>query len=74
MLALVVCTVCLVSVLSGAEVTVWVQRRPGGDIYENIGSETYHICDDVTPTYLVDRNQCVEDQQLLKGDWLSSKI
>ena len=72
-IALVLCVVCLSPVRSEAEITEWVQRRPSGDIYKTNRSEEHHTCESVTPTYVVDRNQCVEDQQLLKGDWLSNK-
>ena len=33
-IALVVCVVCLAPSQSEAEVTEWVQRRQGGDIYK----------------------------------------
>ena len=68
-IALVVCVVCLAPVWSEPEKTEWVQRRRSGDIYKTNASEAHQRCDNVT-TYLVDRNQCVEDQQLLKGNWL----
>ena len=73
-IALVVCAVCLVPVWSEPEVTEWVQRRQGGDIYKTNGSETHLLCSTATPTYLVDGIQCVNDQQLLKGDLLSNKV
>ena len=74
-IALVVCVVCLAPSQSEAEVTEWVQRRRGGDIYKTNGSEEHQRCDSVTGgTYLVDSNQCVENQRLLKGDWSSITI
>ena len=69
-IVLVMCVICLVPIWS--EVTEWIQRRQSGDIYKTNGSEAHQTCETVTPTYLVDRNECVKDQQLLNGDWLSN--
>ena len=71
---LVVCVVCLAPLRSEAEVTQWVQRRRGGDIYKTNGSEAHQRCDNVTLTYLVESNLCVQDKQLLKGNRLSNII
>ena len=55
------------AVLCEAEVIEWVQRRRSGDFYRVYkGSELHRNCDRIKATYLVDENQCVDDQQLLK--------
>ena len=67
------------AVLCEAEVTEWVQRRQIGDLYGIYNSsEDHRSCDSIKAnspefdtinvTYLVDENQCVNYQQLLKGN------
>ena len=56
--------ICLSSLLIEAKVVEWVQRRQISDIYSFVNSS--HItCE--RNTYLVDENQCVSDQELIRG-------
>ena len=65
MLELSLLLVCLLPILSEAEVTEWVQRRVNNDFYAFINS-SHHNCGDKN-AYLVHEEQCVSDQELFTG-------
>ena len=64
-LTLYLLLICLLPILSEAEVTEWVQRRTYSDVYAFINS-SHQNCGDKN-TYLVHEEQCVNDQELYTG-------
>ena len=65
MLELSLLLVCLLPILSEAEVTEWVQRHANNDLYNFINS-SHQTCEK-DMTYLVHEEQCVSDQELFNG-------
>ena len=53
-----------------AEVTEWVQRRLGGDVFKYIDGPVKHLrCGETNLTFLTGENQCVKEEDLFRGNF-----
>ena len=50
-------------------VTIWVIRRYSGDFYSWKLSNSHEVCDHNRPTYMVEEQQCVQNDDLLDSKY-----
>ena len=52
-------------------VTIWVSRRYSKDIYSQQSmkdGDVYEVCDDSQPTYMVEEQQCIKNDDLFSSN------